>query len=125
MDCTVFLAPILPMLTDHPDELDELVREVAAARATAVLYTPLYLATGVRDVFFHWLRREQPGLLRDYANLYSEGSETPLECKSWLSGQIRAVIARYSLPDPDDSIEDKFALNGRRPVHEPTQAALF
>ncbi len=41
--------------------------------------------------------------------------------------RIRAIIARHGFPDPDESVEDKFALNGRRGQQppEPEQATLF
>jgi DNA repair photolyase len=125
MECTVFLSPILPLLTDRPGQLEELVHAVASAGATSVLYTPLYLSGGVKDVFFGWLRAEHPRLVRDYEALYSTGSETPQRYRDWLSDQIRPVIAGYGLPDPDETIEDKFALHGRRTTNEPSQPTLF
>ncbi|WP_329133341.1 radical SAM protein [Streptomyces sp. NBC_01476] len=113
LDCTVFMSPILPLLTDRPAQLEELVRAVAGAGATSVLYTPLYLAAGVKDVFFGWLRDHHPALLPAYADLYARGSETPRAYRDRLSGLIRPLIAAYGLPDPDAAVEDKFALNGR------------
>jgi DNA repair photolyase len=126
MDCTVFISPILPLLTDRPGQLDELVRAVASAGATSALYTPLYLASGVKTVFFDWLRHEHPELVRDYAGLYSNGSETPSRYREWLSGQIRPLFSKYGLPDPDDTVEDKFALHGRSNTAEVAiQPTLF
>jgi DNA repair photolyase len=126
LDCTVFLAPILPLLTDKPEQLEELVAAVAAAGATSVLYTPLYLAGGVKEVFFDWLRDSHPELVREYGELYSHGSQTPRRYRDWLSGQIRPMIAKHGLPNPDKTIEDKFALNGRSEVVTPqAQQTLF
>jgi DNA repair photolyase len=126
MDCTVFMAPILPRLTDQPGQLAELVAAVADAGATSVLYTPLYLASRVKDVYFDWLRREHPELVHEYGELYSHGSQTPRSYRDWLSNEIRPVIARHGLPGPDETIEDKFALNGRSEVASPpSQQRLF
>jgi DNA repair photolyase len=126
LDCTVFLAPILPLLTDRTEQLEELVAAVADAGATSVLYTPLYLAGGVKEVFSGWLRRSYPGLVREYEELYSHGSRTPRRYRDWLSEQIRPMIAKHGLPDPDETIEDKFALNGRSEVKTPSaQQTLF
>jgi DNA repair photolyase len=119
LECTVFLAPILPGLTDRQEQLDELVGSVAAAGATHVLYTPLYLATGVKDVFFEWLRQAHPELVARYTELYAHGSQTPAPYREWLSGTIRPIIARHGLPDPDERVEDRFALNGGRGVRQP------
>jgi DNA repair photolyase len=125
LECTVFLSPVLPLLTDRPGQLDELIHAVVSAGATSVLYTPLYLSGGVKDVFFGWLREEHPELAGDYGALYSKGSETPRRYRDRLSDRIRPVIAAYGLPDPDETIEDKFALHGRRTTGEPSQPTLF
>jgi hypothetical protein len=108
------------------EQLDELVAAVAGAGATSVLFTPLYLATGVKDVFLTWLRSEHPGLVDDYTQLYSTGSETPSRYREWLGGRIRSLFAKHGLPDPDASTEDRFALNGRRyAADDPAQLSLF
>jgi DNA repair photolyase len=127
LDCTVFLSPILPRLTDSPEQLEELVSAVASAGATSVLFHPLYLSSGVKDVFMTWLRGAYPHLVPDYVTLYSSGSETLRPYRHEVSDRIRAIIARYGFPDPDESVEDKFALNGRRnqAEAEPEQATLF
>ena len=127
MDCTVFMAPILPLMTDRPAQLEQLVEAVADAGATSVLYTPLYLATGIKDVFFAWLRSARPDLVDRYAEVYSKGSESSPRYRSRLSDQIRPIIAQHRLPAPDESIEDKFALHGQTTFSAPAspQHALF
>ena len=119
MDCTVFLSPILPLLTDRPEQLRSLVAAVAEAGATSVLYTPLYLATGVKEVFLDWLRDNHPELVDRYTEVYSGGSETPLRYRQWLAGRIRPVIAEHGFPPPDAAVEDLFALNGRTDLTPP------
>jgi len=127
LDCTVFLSPILPRLTDSAEQLEELVAAVAEAGATSVLFHPLYLATGVKDVFFAWLRQAHPELVPDYTTLYSSGSETLRPYRHEVGARIRPLIAKYGFPDADETVEDKFALNGRRglPIEEPSQQSLF
>lgn len=125
LECTAFLSPILPRLSDSPEQLEELVAAVAAAGATDVLYHPLYLSSAVKEVFFAWLRRAHPGLVAEYTKLYSSGSETAYRHE--IGARIRPLIAKYGFPEPDATIEDKFALNGRRgqPAEEPGQPTLF
>jgi DNA repair photolyase len=127
LECTVFLSPILPFLSDSVAQLEKLVAAVASAGATDVLYHPLYLSSGVKDVFCAWLRRAYPSLVAEYTKLYSSGSETPY--RHAIGERIRPLIAKYGFPEPDKTIEDKFALNGRRgqqpPPEEPAQATLF
>lgn len=126
LECTVFLSPILPYLSDSPAQLAELVAAVAAAGATDVLFHPLYLSSGVKDVFFAWLRQAHPSLVDAYARLYASGSETAYRHE--IADRIRPLIAAHGFPEPGKAIEDKFALNGHRgrpPQQEPTQATLF
>jgi DNA repair photolyase len=127
LDCTVFLSPILPLLSDSPGQLAELVGAVAAAGATSVLFHTLYLPTGVREVFFAWLREAYPQLVPDYTALYAPNSARLRAYHQETGPRIRALIAKHGLPDPDKATEDKFALNGRRgqQASEPAQQALF
>jgi DNA repair photolyase len=95
LPCTVFLSPILPLLTDSRAALAELLGAVAAAGATSVLYTPLYLATGVKEIYFGWLREAHPELLDRYAKIYAADSETPRVYRDWLAARIRPLIAGH------------------------------
>jgi len=128
LDCTVSLSPILPRLTDSDEQLEELVDAVTKAGVTDVLYTPLYLSNGVKDVFMTWLKNAQPHLVEDYTRLYGKGSEALQEYRDALRTRILPVIARHGLPAPSDETEDKFALHGNRGrvvAPEPAQPTLF
>ncbi len=116
LDCTVFMSPILPLLTDSPDQLADLVRTVAEAGATSVLYTPLYLSAGVKDVFLAWLRGYRPELVARYEEVYSRDSEASRRYRAWLRERLLPIIAAHGLPAPDAVVEDKFALHGRTEV---------
>ncbi|MGH3416037.1 MAG: radical SAM protein, partial [Actinocrinis sp.] len=122
MDCAVFVGPILPQLTDSPAQLEEMAAAIADAGATSVLFTPLYMPHGVKDVYFDWLRREYPDLVPSYAQLYSSGSQAPLHYREEIGRRARAAFAKYGLPDPDEGTDDLFALNGRRGAKQPAEA---
>jgi DNA repair photolyase len=128
LECTVFLSPILPHLTDSTERLEELLDAVTAAGVTSVLYTPLYLSNGVKDVFMTWLRDAHPHLVDEYTRLYGRGSEALREYRDELRSRMVPLIARHGLPAPDEEIEDRFALHGNRGrvhVPEPAQPTLF
>src|SRR3954447_9574033 len=55
LPCGVFLAPVLPGLTDGTAELDAALGAVAAAGATGVTVIPLHLRPGAREWFMAWL----------------------------------------------------------------------
>ena len=57
LPCGVFLAPVLPGLTDGVADLDAALGAIAAAGATGVTVIPLHLRPGAREWFMAWLAR--------------------------------------------------------------------
>src|ERR1044072_8706174 len=74
LPCGVFVAPVLPGLTDSLDQLDTLLKEIAAAGATGVTVLPLHLRPGAREWFATWLAREHPELVPSYRQIYARGA---------------------------------------------------
>src|SRR5215218_9949185 len=77
LPCGVFLAPVLPGLTDDEESLDAALAAVAASGASGVTLIPLHLRPGAREWFMGWLAREQPELVPRYRELYRRGSYLP------------------------------------------------
>jgi DNA repair photolyase len=71
------LAPILPGLSDHPDQLRAVVRAVRDAGGTVSGPLPLHLRPGVREHFLGWLAGFDPGLHADYVRRYATGAYAP------------------------------------------------
>ncbi|MCU1446977.1 intein-containing Rv2578c family radical SAM protein [Cryobacterium sp.] len=97
MDCSVFLMPILPFLTDTRAHLDEAMRQAKAAGATGVLYSALYLKPGVKEWYFQWLERDHPELLPRYREMFKRGSYAPKEYRQWLAGRIQPLMRAHGL----------------------------
>lgn len=97
LDCSVFLMPILPYLTDTKAHLDEALRRVADAGGTSVLFSSLYLKPGVKPWFMHWLERQHPELVPKYRDLYAKGSYAPKEYRAWLAARISPLIRAHRL----------------------------
>ncbi|GHD45289.1 Rv2578c family radical SAM protein [Mycetocola manganoxydans] len=97
LDCSVFLMPILPYLTDTKAHLDEALRRVREAGGTSVLFTSLYLKPGVKPWFMHWLERQHPELVPKYTELYSRGQYAPKEYRKWLADRISPLIRAHGL----------------------------
>src|SRR3954452_14395572 len=55
LPCGVFLAPVLPGLTDSVEHLDAAIGAIGAAGASGVTVIPLHLRAGAREWFFTWL----------------------------------------------------------------------
>jgi DNA repair photolyase len=66
----VGMAPILPGLSDGPDQLAEVVRAARDAGATHVWCNVLYLQPGTREHFLRHLARDWPEELERYRRLY-------------------------------------------------------
>lgn len=97
MDCSVFMMPILPFLTDTRAHLDEAMRQAKAAGATGVLYSALYLKPGVKEWYFHWLEQDHPELMPKYHELYKRGAYAPKEYRQWLAERIQPLIRGHGL----------------------------
>jgi DNA repair photolyase len=97
LPCGVFLAPVLPGLTDRLADLDAALEAVAAAGATGVTVVPLHLRPGAREWFTAWLAREQPALVPRYRQLYRGGAYVPAEYRSWLAERVAPLLRRHGL----------------------------
>ncbi|WP_353828638.1 Rv2578c family radical SAM protein [Agromyces sp. SYSU T0242] len=97
-DCTVFLMPVLPYLTDTRAHLDEALRRIAASGATSVVYSALHLRGSVKPWFLAWLGREHPELVSRYRAMFPGASAyAPKEYRSWLGERIRPLLRAHGL----------------------------
>ena len=97
LDCSVFLMPVMPYLTDTMAHLDEALRRIKAAGATSVLYSSMYLKPGTKEWFMQWLGREHPELVGKYTEFYASGAYAPAAYRKWLAARIHPLIARHGL----------------------------
>jgi DNA repair photolyase len=97
LPCGVFLAPVLPGLTDGVEHLDAALAAVAAAGATGVTVIPLHLRPGAREWFMAWLGRAHPELVPRYLQLYARRAYVPAEYRTWLSERVRPLLSRHGL----------------------------
>src|SRR5918997_793843 len=97
LPCGVFLAPVLPGLTDRQADLDAALGAIAEAGATGVTVVPLHLRPGAREWFSAWLAREHPQLVPRYRQLYRRGAVVAPEYRAWLEQRVAPLLARYGL----------------------------
>lgn len=97
LECSVFLMPVLPYLTDTIEHLDTALRHVKDAGATSVLYTSLHLRPGAREWFLSWLEREHPALVSRYAQVYGSNAYAAKGYREWLAARMRPLLRRYAL----------------------------
>jgi DNA repair photolyase len=97
LPCGVFLAPVLPGLTDGTAEVDAALGAIAAAGASGVTVIPLHLRPGAREWFMAWLSREHPELVPRYEQLYARRAYVPAEYRTWLSQRVAPLLAKHGL----------------------------
>ena len=95
----VLIGPIIPGLSDDPDQLDEVVGEVVAAGAVSVGSVLLHLRPGVREHFLGTLARSHPDLIDRYRRLYPEGrAYAPAAERKRIGGLVRDLVRRHGGP---------------------------
>ena len=102
LPCGVFMAPLLPYLTDTDEQITELVADLAEAGVTGVSGIGLHLRPGAREWFFGWLARTRPDLVEPYQRLYSRGANLPVEYRRDLSARIKRIAAGFGLGQSAD-----------------------
>jgi DNA repair photolyase len=73
----VGMAPILPGLSDSPEQLERVVRAARDAGATSIWANLLYLKPGTREHFLESLGRDWPEQLDRYERLYDSRAYLP------------------------------------------------
>ncbi len=91
----VLMAPVLPFLTDSPEQLRATVRAVAAAGATSITPLTLHLRPGAREWYMAWLARTRPHLVRRYEALYAEGAYAPKWYQRRITRQVHEFAAEF------------------------------
>jgi DNA repair photolyase len=99
IDVTVGLAPILPGLSDDPEQLADVVRAAKSAGARSVWSAPLNLRPGVREHFLEALARDWPAEVQRYEELFAERAYLPAAVAKPVQEHVRKVARATSLPE--------------------------
>jgi DNA repair photolyase len=75
--CGVLIAPVLPGMSDSPEQLADVVDACVAAGAVSVSPILLHLRPGVREIFMPWLEGYRPDLVARYRELYAASYAGP------------------------------------------------
>jgi DNA repair photolyase len=66
----VIMAPLLPGLSDHPDQVAAVEKACREAGAESVAPIRLHLRPGVKEHFMEWLGENRPDLVERYGQMY-------------------------------------------------------
>ena len=93
----VLIAPILPGISDAPDQLEAVVRACVDAGASSITPIVLHLRPGVRELFEPWLEDVRPDLRERYARLYHRASGYAPEHQTRIAAQVQALCDEAGL----------------------------
>ncbi|MFD7013619.1 Rv2578c family radical SAM protein [Streptomyces sp. NPDC059161] len=126
LGCGVLMAPVIPFLGDHPDQLRATVRAIAAAGASSVTPLVLHLRPGAREWFMAWLGRHHPHLVRRYERLYAEGAYAPKWYQRRITGQVHELATEFGIGPARRGASRRIPPPPAEPaLPEPTQLTLL
>jgi DNA repair photolyase len=116
IDARVGMAPILPGISDRPEQLREVVQAARAAGATGIWANLLFLRPGTREHFLTHLAEDWPEQLPRYEELYAGRAYLGSDDQKPVRTEVSRLAREYGVRD-----RRKVRLE---PEPEPEQLAL-
>ena len=95
----VGMAPILPGISDRPEQLREVVKAAREAGATGVWTNLLFLRPGTREHFLESVARDWPDELDRYERLYASRAYLGAEQTKPLRATVAALAEEHGVRD--------------------------
>src|SRR5205814_2857218 len=96
---SVGMAPILPGISDRPEQLREVVRAAREAGATSIWANLLFLRPGTREHFLEHLAEDWPEQLPLYRELYAERAYLGSEHAKPVRGLVASLAREHQVGD--------------------------
>ncbi|MBA3246355.1 MAG: radical SAM protein [Actinobacteria bacterium] len=96
---SVGMAPILPGLSDRPEQLEAVVQAAREAGAASIWANLLYLKPGTREHFLVALAHDWPEELDRYEQLYDGRAYLPAEETQPVRDRVRALAREHGVRD--------------------------
>jgi DNA repair photolyase len=97
IETCVAMAPILPGLSDRPEQLEAVVKGARAAGAHSIWANVVYLRAGTREHFLQALARDWPELLPHYERLYAGRAYLPRAQAEPVRERVRILAAAHGV----------------------------
>jgi len=97
VDAGVICAPVLPEITDHPRDLEALVKAASDAGAKYIFANPLFLKPSSAAVFLPFLEEHFPALVGSYKKRYENRAFLPKIYAQRLSQLMAALRRKYGI----------------------------
>jgi DNA repair photolyase len=92
--CGVLIGPVIPGLSDRPEQVEAVVDACVAAGAVSISAVALHLRPGVREHYLGWLAAARPDLVRLYEQRYGGRSNLPKADQQALTQLVQARVER-------------------------------
>ncbi|MES2177224.1 MAG: radical SAM protein [Gemmatimonadota bacterium] len=113
--------PVLPGITDSPEQIEELVMRIAETKATHIGACALRLQSTARDKYLPFIADEFPELSEKYRRAYARSHQVGQRYRDGLRARFVALCGKYGLSfgwrntgEPEDAeavrAEDQFSL---------------
>ena len=99
IEAGVAMAPILPGISDRPEQIAEVVKAVRAAGAVSVWANLLYLRPGTKEHFLEALARDWPEELERYERLYTGRAYLPRAEVDPVRDRVRRLAREHDVRD--------------------------
>jgi len=98
----VFLAPVLPFITDRREDLETIIARAKELGVRRVFVDCLRLRSSARKRYFPFIAEQFPHLLVTYRHLYSEDADPLAEYRRWLRTLCEKLMNKYGFNDDDE-----------------------
>jgi DNA repair photolyase len=112
IDVGINVMPILPGITDAPEQLDALVAQIAASGATHIAACALRLQSAARKRYMPFIAEQFPHLAARYAATYRRDFRTGDSYREGLTRVMARICERHGVPYgtyDDGSLPDAWA----------------
>jgi DNA repair photolyase len=99
VDARVGMAPILPGISDRPEQLREVVRAAREAGATGIWANLLFLRPGTREHFLSHLAEDWPELLPEYEELYEQRAYLGADVMKPVREEVSRLAREFGIRD--------------------------
>ncbi|MGH9260237.1 MAG: radical SAM protein, partial [Acidimicrobiales bacterium] len=93
--CGVLVAPVLPGLSDAPDQLEAVAKACVDAGARSISTVLLHLRPGVKEVFLSRLAKTHPHLVHDYRRRYRDRAYAPEADQQAVDTLVRGFVRQH------------------------------
>jgi DNA repair photolyase len=118
IEAGINVMPVLPGITDRPDQLEPLIKAVAEAGATYLNACALRLRSAARQRYLPFIEKEFPALAPRYQATYRGSHHAGDRYREGLHAYFTKVCGRYGVPFGREADDDEDEASGNREGEE-------